>query len=199
MDSEPVGAPKGDGTTKYAIIGLLLLIGGGGAIYTLTRTPDTPPPPRTAVAAIDAGATAPIAAPQVGNQIELPVEEPDAGPAQDVLANAAPRIRYVTRYVAACPGTVDIAQVQRVAQMNYGSLRACYERELRSNNSLRGPLTAQLKINTSGRVEDVEVSTPMRSRPLIDCVKTAMRRLRVPASRGGCALAQVRFNFSPSN
>ncbi|MEZ4393475.1 MAG: AgmX/PglI C-terminal domain-containing protein [Polyangiales bacterium] len=198
MDSEPVGVPKGDGTTKYAIIGLLLLIGGGGAIYTLTRNPDPPPPPRTAMV-VDAGTPSlPLAAPQVGEQIELPPEAPDAGPPPDVQ-NAAPRIRYVTRYVDACPGTVDIAQVQRVAQMNYGSLRACYERELRSNNTLRGPLTAQLKINTSGHVEDVQVSTPMRSRALVDCVKTAMRRLRVPASRGGCALAQVRFNFSPSN
>lgn len=199
MDSEPVGAPGGGGSTKYAIIGVLLLLGGGGAIYALTRTPDAPPP-RPPVTAVDAGTPQlPIAAPQVGDQIELPPEAPDAGPPQVAQADAGVRIRYVTRYVAACPGTVDIAQVQRVAQMNYGSLRACYERELRSNNALRGALTAQLKINTSGHVEDVQVSTPMRSRALIECVKTSLRRLRVPPSRGGCALAQVRFNFSPSN
>ena len=199
MDSEPVGAPKGDGTTKYALIGLLLLIGGGAGIYALTRTSPPPPPPPPVVAAVDAGAPAlPIAAPQVGNQIELPVEEPDAGPAPDVT-NAAPRIRYVTRYVAACPGTIDQGQVQRVAQMNVGALRACYNRELRTNNTLRGPLRAQLKINTSGRIEDVEISTPMRSPAMIQCMKAALRRLQVPASRGGCALVPLSFNFTPAN
>lgn len=198
MDSTPAGAPKEGGTAKYAAIGLVLLLGGGGAIYALTRPPETPPPPRPAApAVVDAGAPQlPVAAPQIGDQIELPPEQPDAGPPP---TQEAPRIRYVTRYVAACPGSVDVNAVQRVAQMNYGSLRACYERELRSNNNLRGPLTAQLKINTSGRVDDVEVSTPMRSPALISCVKAALRRLSVPASRGGCALAQVRFNFSPSN
>lgn len=199
MDSEPVGAPKGDGTTKYAIIGLLLLLGGGAGIYALTRPAPTPPAPPPVVAAVDAGAPQlPIAAPQVGDQIALPVEEPDAGPAPDVT-NAAPRIRYVTRYVSACPGTIDQGQVQRVAQMNVGALRACYNRELRTNNTLRGPLRAQLKINTSGRIEDVEISTPMRSPSMIQCMKAALRRLQVPASRGGCALVPLSFNFTPAN
>lgn len=199
MDSESPVAPKGDGSTKYAIIGLLLLLGGGGAIYALTRSSE-PPPARPLAAVIDAGTPQlPIAAPQVGNQIELPTEEPDAGPPQDAAANAAPRIRYVTRYVSACPGTIDVGQVQRVAQINIGALRACYNRELRTNNALRGPLTAQLKINTAGRVEDVEVSTPMRSPTMIQCMKAALRRLSVPAARGGCALVPLRFNFTPSN
>ena len=196
MDSTPAGPAKEGGTAKYAVIGLVLLLGGGGAIYALTRPPEPPPAPRP-VAAVDAGAPQlPIATPQVGDQIELPPEQPDAGPP---VQQGEPRIRYVTRYVAACPGSVDVNAVQRVAQMNYGSLRACYERELRSDNSLRGPLTAQLKINTTGRVEEVQVSTPMRSPALKACVAAALRRLQVPASRGGCALAQVRFNFTPSN
>lgn len=198
MDSEPVGAPKGDGTTKYALIGILLLLGGGAGIYALTR-PSPPPTPPPVVAVVDAGTPQlPVAAPQVGNQIELPVEEPDAGPAPDVT-NAAPRIRYVTRYVSACPGTIDQAQVQRVAQMNVGALRACYNRELRTNNTLRGPLRAQLKINTGGRIEDVEISTPMRSPAMIQCMKAALRRLQVPPSRGGCALVPLSFNFTPAN
>lgn len=197
MDSTPAGPAKEGGTAKYAVIGLVLLLGGGGAIYALTRPPEPPPAPRP-VAAVDAGPPQlPIATPQVGDQIELPPEQPDAGPPPP--QQGEPRIRYVTRYVAACPGSVDVNAVQRVAQMNYGSLRACYERELRSDNSLRGPLTAQLKINTTGRVEEVQVSTPMRSPALKACVAAALRRLQVPASRGGCALAQVRFNFTPSN
>lgn len=197
MESTPAPPTKEGGSAKYAAIGLVLLLGGGGAIWALTRSPEAPPQ-RPTPTVVDAGTPGlPIASPRVGDQIELPPEQPDAGP--PAPPPEAPRIRYVTRYVAACPGSVDVNQVQRVAQMNYGSLRACYERELRSNNGLHGPLTAQLKINTSGRVEDVEVSTPMRSPAMITCVKAALRRLQVPAARGGCALAQVRFNFTPSN
>lgn len=199
MESNQPPPGKDGGNAKYAVIGLILLVGGGGAIYALTRPPPAPPPTRTPPAVVDAGRPqVPIALPQVGDQIELPPEQPDAGPPPPAN-NGQPRIRYVTRYVGVCPGTVDVNQVQRVAQMNYGSLRACYERELRSDNTLRGPLTAQLKINISGRVEDVQVSTPMRNRALVECVKTALRRLSVPPARGGCALAQVRFNFTPSN
>ena len=37
----------------------------------------------------------------------------------------------------------------------------------------------------------------MNSRPLVECVKGVLRRLTYPAARGGCALSEVRFNFSP--
>ena len=188
-------APRSEGgNTKYAVIGLLLLLGGGGGIYLMTRTPPSPPPRPAPV--IDAGPTAQTT-PVVAAPIELPPEEPDAGPPVPTDAGG-PRIRYVTRYVDACPGQLtDPGGVTRTAQANYGALRACYERELRGNPQLRGPLTAELKVGTNGRIEDVRVSTPMNSRALVDCVKASLRRLQVPPARGGCALAQVRFNFSP--
>lgn len=185
---------SGGGNAKYAAVGLLLLLGGGVGIYTLTR-PEPTPTPRPTPVVHDAGP--PIATNStVGAVIELPPEEPDAGPPPDV--STAPRIRYVTRYVAECSGTLsDPGAVQRTAQNNYGALRACYERELRANPTLRGGLTAQLKINTSGHLDGVQVSTAMSSRPLVTCVKNALMRVTFPPSRGGCALAEVRFNFTP--
>jgi hypothetical protein len=184
---------SGGGNGKYAAIGLLLLLGGGAGIWAMTRT-EPPAPPRLAVAR-DAGP--PIATnPSVGAVIELPPEIPDAGPPPDV--NTAPRIRYVTRYVSECSGTLsDPGGVQRTAQNNYGAMRACYERELRANPTLRGGLIAQLKINTTGHLDGVQVSTGMSSRPLVNCVKAALMRVTFPPSRGGCALAEVRFNFTP--
>lgn len=185
---------SGGDNTKYAAIGLLLLLGGGGGIYALTRSEPTPPtaPPH---AARDAG-PAIVTNPSVGAVIELPPEVPDAGPPPDV--STAPRIRYVTRYVNECTGTLsDPGGVQRTAQSNYGALRACYERELRANPTLRGGLTAQLKINTTGHLDRVSVSTGMSSQPLVTCVKNALMRVVFPPSRGGCALAEVRFNFTP--
>ncbi len=191
-------APRTEGgNAKYAVVGLLLLLGGGGA-YLATRPSATPPARTPPPAVADAGAPAPPpTTPMVAAPIELPAEEPDAGPPPPTN-NGPPRVRYVTRYVDACPGQLtDPGAVTRTAQANFGALRACYERELRGNPQLRGPLTAELKVGTSGRIEDVRVSTPMNSRALVDCVKASLRRLQVPPARGGCALAQVRFNFSP--
>jgi hypothetical protein len=184
---------SGGGNGKYAAIGLLLLLGGGVGIYTLTRPAPTPQAPPAPVVR-DAGPPI-VTNSSVGAVIELPPEVPDAGPPPDV--STAPRIRYVTRYVDACPGSVDIAGVQRTAQNNYGALRACYERELRANPSLRGALTAQLRVNSTGHLDGVRVATGMSSTSLVNCVKSALLRLTYPASRGGCANAEVRFNFTP--
>ncbi len=194
MDEQPDVTPSDSGNSKFLILGLLLLLGGGAAIWFMTR----PPPPvarPTPIAAPDA-ATAPTT-PLVAAPIELPPEEPDA--AVVVAPDAsAPRVRYVTRYVDACPGTLtDPAGVDRVARASAGAVRACYERELRSNNSLRGRLTARLFINTSGRIDNVQVSTAMNSRALADCVKGTLRRLTVPPSRGGCATRDLNYDFAP--
>lgn len=186
---------SGGGNGKYAVIGVLLLLGGGAGIYALTRPTAPPPPPPARPAVVDAGP--PVATNStVGVAIELPPETPDAGPPPDV--STAPRIRYVTRYVSECSGTLtDPGGVQRTAQNNYGAMRACYERELRANPTLRGGLTAQIKINTSGHLDGVQVATGMSSRPLVNCVKAALMRISFPPSRGGCAIAEVRFNFTP--
>ncbi len=185
---------SGGGNGKYAVIGLLLLIGGGAGIYALTR-PSTPTPAPVRPMLHDAGPPI-VTNSTVGAVIELPPEVPDSGPPPDV--STAPRIRYVTRYVSECSGTLsDPGGVQRTAQNNYGAMRACYERELRANPTLRGGLTAQLKINTTGHLDAVQVSTGMSSRPLVNCVKAALMRISFPPSRGGCAIAEVRFNFTP--
>lgn len=185
---------SGGGNGKYAVIGLLLLLGGGVGIYALTR-PAPPPAPRPAPVVHDAGPPI-VTTSTVGVHIELPPEVPDAGPPPDV--STAPRIRYVTRYVSACPGTLtDPGGVQRTAQNNFGAMRACYERELRANPTLRGRLTAELRVNTSGRLDGVTVHTSMSSPSMVNCVKAALQRLTYPPSRGGCAIAEVNYNFAP--
>ncbi len=195
--SDSLVPPKSDGgNAKYAVIGLLLIGGGGAGLWALTsKAPPPPPPPPAHVVQRDAGP--PIATtPSVGATIELPPELPDSGPPPDV--SNAPHIRYVTRYVNECSGTLtDPSGVQRTAQSNYGALRACYEHELRANPSLRGGLTAQLKILPTGHLETVRVATAMNNQALVECVKRALMRVTFPPSRNGCAIAEVRFNFTP--
>lgn len=194
--------PKGGASGKYAIIGLLLLLGAIVVIYFATRPSAQPPqhsdtsrPPAQPDAAVQ-----PVL-PRVGATIVIPESEPDAGveaEAQTAAGDAGRRIRYVTRYVSECPGTVDMARVQAVVRQNYGGVRECYTRQLRSNPTLQGRATARLVINTNGSVGDVGSSGVVnRDRAFKSCFENALGRMRFPAPQRGCAIVEVPFNFSP--
>ncbi|MBI5514395.1 MAG: AgmX/PglI C-terminal domain-containing protein [Deltaproteobacteria bacterium] len=185
--------PPPSSNSKYGIIGAALLLGGLLAIYMSTRGS----PPETPQTAVDAGRPAPPPpppTPTIGEQIELPPPEVDAGPPPDVPRHT---VRTVYRYVGGCTGTIDNGAAQSVAQANFGGLRACYEAALRSNNALRGNLTARLIINTSGRVDDVAVSTGMNNPAMIQCMKSRLRAISFPAARGGCVEFHARYTFAP--
>jgi hypothetical protein len=199
--STPPPAPQGGGNAKFAIIGILLLLGGGAAIFFLTRKPtatETPHPTPPVATVHDAGPPEPTG-PQIGAQFELPQEEPDAGqPEASDAGQNRPHIRYVTRYVAACPGTVDGPRVTAVVRQNYGGLRECYNRQLRSNPALRGNVTAEWVIQPNGSVGQISTSGAVaRDRTFKSCFETSLSRLRFPAPHGGCAMFQQSFSFTP--
>jgi hypothetical protein len=197
--SIPPPAPGG-GNTKYAIIGILLLLGAGVAIFFGTRGPAEAPPqaqlPPSPAPVEDAAAPQPTG-PTVGAEIGLDLDEPDAAVEEPAPDASRPRIRYVTRYVAACPGTVDGPGVTAVVRANYGGLRECYNRQLRMNPSLQGNVTAVWVINTNGSVGDISTSGAVaRDRNFKTCFEGALRRIRFPAPRGGCAMFQQSFTFT---
>ncbi|MDP3279323.1 MAG: AgmX/PglI C-terminal domain-containing protein [Deltaproteobacteria bacterium] len=185
--------PTGSGNGKYIAIGLLFLGLGGGAVYLALRKPaavDTPPV-RT-VSVVDAGPP-PSLTPTIAANIDLS-DEPDVEvPSQDATA---PRVRYVVRYVDQCPGTIDSARVDGILAGSQGGFRECYNRELRSNPTLRGGATVRFTITPSGAVGDISSGGIVRSGPFRACFETILRRLRFPAPRGGCVVKETRFNFS---
>jgi len=201
--TNPSSPSQGGGGAKYAIFGLLLLLVGGGAIYMLTRntgsTQPPPPPPRRAE--VDAGETQ--IHPSVGVEISLPDELPDSGIVEapyDAGPNTGPRIRYVYRYVNQCPGSVDTNRVRAVIQTNYGGLRECYNRQLRTNPALQGRVTAMITINTNGTVGQISTGGSLtRDRVFKSCFEANISRMRFPVPRGGCADFEQAFNFSPGS
>jgi hypothetical protein len=186
--SLPPPKSSGGGNAKYAVVGLLLLIGASVAIY-FGRT----------VLVHDAGPPAPIG-PTVGVQIQLPLEEPDAGQPAAAPDAGGRHIRYVYRYVSACPGSVDGSRVSAVVRQNYGGLRECYNRELRSNPQLRGNVTAEWTIQPSGNVGQVVTSGAVtHDHTFKSCFESALSRLRFPPPHGGCATFQQSFTFTPGS
>lgn len=196
--------PPSSGSGRYTAIGLVLMVGAGAVIYAVTRTPPAPsvPPVASATASATASAsttpTAEPTGPTVGVEFQLANDEADAGASAAPSAGASgPRIRYVTRVIDACPGSVDAPAVGRTLQANYGGLRECYNRALRADPNLRGGVTAEWIINPNGSVGQVNVrGAPARNNAFKSCFQSTITRLRFPAPRGGCATFQQSFNFT---
>jgi hypothetical protein len=184
---------SGGGNAKYAIVGIVLLLIAGIAIWRLTQSPaatnSTPTPPPVPLA--DASAPTPPIGPTVGTEIVLN-DEPDAGPDVPEPQDARVRIRYVTHYVGGnCSGQVDNEGVVSAARANIGGMRECYTRALRVNPSLRGTVNARWIINPNGGVG--EIASSISDPTFKSCFEGALRRVRFPTPRGGCATAN--FNF----
>lgn len=202
MSSPP--PPNSAGGGRQTAIGLVLIVGAGAVIYAATRGGPPPAAQPSATAAPTASAssaptaTAEPTGPTVGVDFQLANDEPDAGASAAPSATATgPRIRYVTRTISACPGSVDGPAVSRSVNANYGGLRECYNRALRADPNLRGAVTAEWVINPNGSVGQVAVSGGLsRNQAFKTCFQSTLTRIRFPAPRGGCALFQQSFNFT---
>lgn len=201
--SIPPVPPTSGGNGKYVAAGVLLLLAGGGLIYMAsggsTQAPPPPPPPTTA--ARDAAAPPPApTGPTVGVAFAIADEDagPEAGPEEagvDAGNRAPPQRRVVVR--EACPGVVDTAGVSAMLQASYGGLRECYNRALRTNPTLAGNVVASWYINANGTVGEIATGgAPSRDAEFRTCFQGAVRRLRFPPPRGGCAVFQQTFRFS---
>lgn len=181
---------QGGGNAKYAIIGILLLLVAGVAIWRLTQRPPAPPENTTHAPPPVVDASVPVG-PTVGTEIVLN-EEPDAGPDVAEQGDGRVRIRYVTHYISGdCRGQVDNDAVVAAARANIGGMRECYTRALRVNPGLRGTVNARWIIQPNGQVGDIGSS--ISDQAFKSCFESALRRVRFPAPRGGCATAN--FNF----
>ncbi|MBL8681468.1 MAG: AgmX/PglI C-terminal domain-containing protein [Myxococcales bacterium] len=191
--SIPPPVKKDSGNAKYIIIGLLFVVGGSFAAWQAVKPPPQPPanPPR--VAPQDSGVPQQSLTPNVAANIDLS-DEPDVP--TPPLDATAPRVRYVVRYVDQCPGTIDGARVDGMLAASQGGFRECYNRELRTNPTLRGGATVRFVINPNGSVGEISSGGIVRSGQFKACFETVLRRLRFPAPRGGCAVKETRFNFS---
>ena len=97
-------------------------------------------------------------------------------------------------------GTVDaeggdgsIAQdaVAKRLRASYGSIRACYERGLRTNPALAGRVTVRFTVAPSGRVTQATVEGFEDAPEVAACVGARFRTLLFPAPTGGAVELSV--------
>ncbi len=184
---------QGGGSVKYAIIGLLLIAAAGGIWIAMKDTKEEPGPQAPADAGVIERSTA-LAEPE----LVIPDPEPDAGPQLDA---GPPRKRVVYRYVAGdweCSGNIAAAEARRVIAENNRQVRNCYERQLKTNHTLQGSLSLQLKVGSNGQVTGTRVGGSLRDPAVFSCVRNLAQQWRFPAPTGGnCAVLSAPFQFTP--
>lgn len=195
-----VPPPPGGGNLKYGIIGVVLILAAAGLWFGMQSCEGTPEQTPTAQIAMDAGAPEPQPS-GLDDDLILPDELPDAGGPVD----AAPRVRYVTRFVGGgggggqwnCRGSVDRAGAARALSQNNLQFRNCYERRLKVNQTLSGRVQLQIRIGRDGNVSGVRTTGSLRDPQVLSCVRNIAQRIRFPRPQGGCAVVGQPFNFTP--
>jgi outer membrane biosynthesis protein TonB len=188
----------GGGNAKYIVLTLLLF--GGAAAMWFALNKEEPPPAAPAPAVADAGTRAPQ--PPEGLDIEIPPEEPDMGPGEDL---GPPTKRIVYRYVGGgggggwdCSG--EVPNARSVMAEARRQVQNCYERQLKTNNTLQGTVTLSVKVGASGAVAATQVGGTLRDNEVFACVRNVAQSLRFSAPVGGsCAVVQQPFTLSPRN
>ena len=196
MASESQAPPKdeGGGNTKYIVLALLLFGGAAGVWFAMNSGGPPPPPP----AVVDAGAR-PVVPDNI--DIEIPPEEPDMGPMPDL---GPPTKRIVYRYVGGGGGGWDcsgeISDARAVMASAQRQVRNCYERQLKTNNTLQGTVVLSVKVGSNGSVQAVQVGGTLRDNEVFACVRNVAQSLRFSVPVGGaCATVQQPFTLTPQN
>lgn len=89
------------------------------------------------------------------------------------------------------------SDIARVVRRRAGAIRACYERSLAQNSTLRGKLQVRWTITLDGAVSAASATGSMSDTNTRNCVLRLVRRMRFAAPEGGVCIVQWPFVFSP--
>ena len=187
----PTPASSGGGYAKY-IIALLLLIGGGLGVFLATRKEPEPPPVQPPPKVAERSTSL------AQDTVQLPVEEPDAGPPPAVAEEEPKKKRTGAGDAWACQGDVPAADIKALLADRQVQIRACYEKRLRVDNTLQGTLRLQVRIGNDGKVAATRAGGTLRDPEVFNCVQTLAKKWSFPAPKGGnCAVFDAPYTFTP--
>lgn len=97
-----------------------------------------------------------------------------------------------------CSGNVPKKQVRQVVDRSEGAIRACYERELRTDKTLQGRVRVKLLVNAVGGVTAARIQGSMPNQRVRGCVTRHAEQWLFPAPTGGtCAVVVTPYRFKP--
>ena len=96
-------------------------------------------------------------------------------------------------------GALSAEVIQSYIRRHAAAIHACYEKELRRNPTLRGRITVEWTIESTGLVSNAKVkSSTLENQAVETCVVDRIKRIRFPASdEAGSAIVRMPFDFTP--
>jgi len=184
-----LGKSSGGGSLKYIIGGLLLLLAAVGVFLFSSRKPEgkpaevavTPPQP-------------PPAEPERVNPLDTPLilDEPEP-PQEPERPKPVPRVSDRD-----CEDTdLSVDAIKAVISDNSTSMRACYERRLKSNHELQGDVKLKLRVGNAGQIVTAQTSGSLKDNEVLKCVSSKAQHWKFPPPKGGACVLHVPFQFSP--
>ncbi len=173
------------------LIAACTLLLGCGADPVPEEPLETPAPPESTPGELALGSAADLIS--VSDEVDVaslgglaPKTEPSTGTApktNEVHAEKPPR--PVDRGLGTSGGwTISAGQIKSTVQQNQGQVRACYERELKTNSSLRGKVVIGWTIGADGKVRSPKVvSNSTGNREMLPCIRRAIKSWRFPKAQ----------------
>ena len=94
-------------------------------------------------------------------------------------------------------GSLDPSQITKVVKRGQKAIQACYEKQLKRDDSLSGKVEIEVVISEKGKVSEVIITDDtVGSRDLSDCIKSRVRRWRFPAPDDGEVSFVTSFIFA---
>jgi hypothetical protein len=111
-------------------------------------------------------------------------------------SGAKERSVVVGDYSKAASGGLSAEQIRRVVMAHTGALRACYESEAQRNPQLRGGVTVQWQIDTSGSVTSASVAgTTINNQRVEGCVTRQVKAWHFPVADAPSTVSGWPFRF----
>ncbi|MBU1899370.1 AgmX/PglI C-terminal domain-containing protein [Myxococcota bacterium] len=96
-------------------------------------------------------------------------------------------------------GSLDSAKIAGVVRRRQGSIKSCYEKQLKKNPKLEGKVKIQFTIEESGRVGEVKTMINTTGDPVVaSCIEEKIQRFRFPKPSGGSVTVAFPFVFAPA-
>ncbi len=189
--------PKG-GNKRYLLVTLLLLAGSVG-LYLASGSEEPGAGPAVQQPEPVKPKTPPRSTALVEQELEIPEEEPDAGPAP---APEKPRRRSGRRKPVVgpwdCGGDLPAVAIRKVLRESNRQIRNCYERQLKLRNTLQGQVRLQVRVDANGKVARTRVSGSLRDTQVRQCIRALADKWELPEPKGdSCAVFEQPYNFTP--
>lgn len=187
--------PTSGGGAIWIVGAALVLAAVGGVVFWMRGGDQQPPPvPKPTVSAEAPAEPLPTS---LAESIPPPppVEEvapPDAGPAKAQAPGKA-----VDLCAGPCGGTATAGLTQALST-RAASSRTCYERALRTNETLQGKMVVKVRVDATGKVCSAQVAEDgVGSQEVSSCVLGTFRGVKLPAPTNGCLDVNVPMSFVP--